>query len=46
MEALWRSWDHLRLDPPLGEKQLVLNHADPHVRRCWHSFDSGDCSTR
>lgn len=32
VEALWRSWEHLRLEPALGISTWWLNHADPHMR--------------
>jgi hypothetical protein len=32
MESLWRSWEHLRLEPALGISSWWLNHADPHMR--------------
>ena len=32
MEAIWRSWEHLRLEPALGISIWWLNHADPHMR--------------
>lgn len=32
MEAIWRAWEHLRLDPALGVSTWWLNHADPHMR--------------
>jgi hypothetical protein len=32
MEAMWRSWEHLRLEPALGMSSWWLNHADPHMR--------------
>ncbi|WP_349627309.1 DUF4913 domain-containing protein [Arthrobacter sp. C9C5] len=32
MEALWRAWEHLRLEPALGVSTWWLNHADPHMR--------------
>lgn len=32
MEAMWRAWEHLRLEPALGVSTWWLNHADPHMR--------------
>lgn len=32
MEAIWRAWEHLRLEPALGVSTWSLNHADPHMR--------------
>jgi hypothetical protein len=32
MEAIWRAWEHLRLEPALGISSWWLNHADPHMR--------------
>lgn len=32
MEAIWRAWEHLRLEPALGVSSWWLNHADPHMR--------------
>ncbi|BCW68893.1 hypothetical protein NicSoilB4_36560 (plasmid) [Arthrobacter sp. NicSoilB4] len=32
MEAIWRAWEHLRLEPALGVSTWFLNHADPHMR--------------
>jgi hypothetical protein len=32
MEAVWRAWEHLRLEPALGISTWWLNHADPHMR--------------
>jgi hypothetical protein len=32
MEAIWRAWEHLRLEPALGVSTWWLNHADPHMR--------------
>lgn len=31
LDALWRAWEHLRLDPALGMSQWWLYHADPHL---------------
>lgn len=31
LEAVWRSWEHLRQDPALGMSTWWLNHADPHM---------------
>ena len=32
VEAIWRAWEHLRLEPALGVSTWWLNHADPHMR--------------
>jgi hypothetical protein len=32
MEAIWRAWEHLRLEPALGVSTWWLTHADPHMR--------------
>ena len=32
MEAIWRAWEHLRMEPALGISTWWLNHADPHMR--------------
>jgi hypothetical protein len=32
VEAIWRAWEHLRLEPALGISTWWLNHADPHMR--------------
>ena len=31
LEALWRSWEHLRQDPALGMSIWWRDHADPHM---------------
>ncbi len=31
LEALWRSWEHLRLDPALGMATWLTNHLDPQL---------------
>jgi hypothetical protein len=31
LEALWRSWEHLRLDPALGMSVWLRDHADHHM---------------
>lgn len=31
LEALWRSWEHLRLEPALGMSVWLRDHADPHM---------------
>lgn len=31
LEALWRSWEHLRLDPALGMSVWLRDHLDPHL---------------
>ena len=30
-EALWRAWEHLRLDPTTGSSVWLSDHADPHL---------------
>ena len=30
-EALWRAWEHLRLDPATGMSVWFRDHADPHM---------------
>lgn len=32
LEALWRSWEHLRLDPSTGPSVWWRDHADHHMR--------------
>lgn len=32
LEALWRAWEHLRLDPATGPSVWWRDHADPHLR--------------
>jgi hypothetical protein len=32
MEAIWRAWEHLRLEPAFGISTWWLNHAEPHMR--------------
>jgi hypothetical protein len=32
LEALWRSWEHLRMDPATGLSVWMLDHADRHMR--------------
>jgi hypothetical protein len=32
LEALWRSWEHLRLDPATGMSVWLRDHADHHMR--------------
>lgn len=32
LEALWRSWEHLRLDPATGISVWYRDHADHHMR--------------
>ena len=32
LEALWRSWEYLRLDPALGISSWLRDHADHHLR--------------
>ena len=31
LEALWRAWEHLRLDPALGMSVWLRDHADYHL---------------
>ena len=31
VEALWRAWEHLRLEGALGISTWWINHADPHM---------------
>lgn len=31
LEALWRAWEHLRLDPALGMSVWFRDHADHHM---------------
>lgn len=31
LEALWRSWEYLRLDPATGMSVWLRDHADPHL---------------
>lgn len=31
LEALWRSWEHLRLDPAMGLSVWLRDHADHHL---------------
>lgn len=31
LEALWRSWEHLRLDPATGTSVWLRDHADHHM---------------
>lgn len=31
VEAMWRAWEHLRLDGALGSSTWWINHADPHM---------------
>lgn len=31
LEALWRAWEHLRLDPALGMSMWWRDHADHHM---------------
>lgn len=32
LEAMWRAWEHLRLDPATGTSTWLLAHGDPHMR--------------
>ena len=32
LEALWRAWEHLRLDPATGMSVWFRDHADHHMR--------------
>lgn len=31
LDALWRSWEHLRWEPALGMSVWFRDHADPHM---------------
>jgi Domain of unknown function (DUF4913) len=31
LDAMWRAWEHLRLDPPTGISVWFRDHADPHM---------------
>lgn len=31
LEALWRAWEHLRMDPSTGMSVWFRDHADPHM---------------
>lgn len=31
LEAMWRAWEALRLDPGTGASTWLLHHADPHL---------------
>lgn len=31
LEAMWRAWEHLRLDPATGTSVWFRDHADPHL---------------
>jgi len=33
LEALWRAWEHLRMDPATGMSVWLLDHADPHMAK-------------
>lgn len=35
LEALWRSWEHLRLDPGTGMSVWLRDHADHHLQMLW-----------
>ena len=35
LEALWRSWEHLRLDPATGMSVWLRDHADHHLGVLW-----------
>lgn len=37
--ALWRSWEHLRLDPATGMSTWFLHHCDPHLRAIMDASD-------
>jgi len=32
LDAIWRAWENLRLDPATGISNWWLHHADPHMR--------------
>ena len=36
LEALWRSWEALRLDPALGIATWLTNYADPQLAALLH----------
>ncbi|MEV0246441.1 DUF4913 domain-containing protein [Nocardia sp. NPDC050712] len=33
LDALWRSWEHYRLEPSTGLSIWFLDHADPHMTK-------------
>lgn len=37
LEALWRSWEHLRLDPATGMSVWLRDHADHHLGILWET---------
>ncbi|MEV2223987.1 DUF4913 domain-containing protein [Nocardia vinacea] len=54
LDALWRSWEHYRLDGNTGLSVWLLDHADPHMRELLRrdgpfrhcSVENGHGSTR
>ncbi len=38
LEALWRSWEQLRLDPGLGMSSWFRDHLDPHLSALMSPF--------
>lgn len=48
LEAIWRAWEHLRLDPSTGPSVWWRDHADPHMRVLMSSTGpfSKDINTR
>lgn len=51
LDAMWRAWEHLRLDPALGMSTWWREHADPHMAALTHpdgtfkSCQQGDSRT-
>jgi len=46
LEALWRSWEALRLDPTLGIATWLTNYADPQLAALLHrSGTFASCTT-
>lgn len=39
VNALWRSWEHLRLDPATGMSTWLLHHCWPHLREIMNAED-------
>lgn len=49
LEALWRSWEHLRLDPATGMSVWLRDHLDHHLAVLMSSggpFGNSETSTR
>ena len=42
LEAPWRAWEHLRLDPALGMSVWLRDHADHHMVVLLLGFDRSD----